>query len=277
MCRERHTGCCWPVNAVTTEAEARNGAAALRLAPLASRLVALLTLITLAPLMLLIGVAVLADSGLPVLFRQERIGLHGRRFWMLKFRKFHASIGEDTAPLTLPGDSRCTRVGRLLAKTKLDELPQLWNVTRGDMAIVGPRPEVPEFEDCFIGSWRELLTYRPGIFGPSQAMFHSEASLYPPGEPPQRFYREVLFPTKAALDLAYYPSRSILGDLRWVVVGILAVCGAGPERLQRSRRACRHAVSMPTPGEAKLRDRASGYAGLAGHAHGETSRQHIAE
>lgn len=242
-----------------------------------SRLLALITLVIVMPVMLVIGVVIIADSGLPVFFRQQRIGMHGRRFWMLKFRKFHASIGHDTAPLTMADDLRCTRIGRLLEKTKLDELPQLWNVILGDMAVVGPRPEVPEFEACFRGSWRQLLSYRPGIFGPSQAAFHSEASLYPPGQSPQRFYREVLFPTKAALDLAYYRRRSILGDLKWILRGILAVYGADPEQIERNGRTDQLSSGALAAVEGKLGRGAIGCVAVTGRVQGEAGSERGAE
>lgn len=215
--------------------ESGRGAAGACLVSIGSRVVALIALVILGPLMLIVATAIVVDSGFPVLFQQERIGVQGRRFWMFKFRKFHASVGRNTRPLTLVNDSRCTRIGRLLARTKLDELPQLWNVVRGDMAIVGPRPEVPDFADCFAGPWRALLDYRPGIFGPSQVLFHAEASCYPQDQPLRRFYCEVLFPAKAALDLAYYPTWSMVQDLCWVFRGILAVCGAETPLVRRYR------------------------------------------
>ncbi len=191
-----------------------------------NQIAALMMLIPILPLAILIVFAIVIDSGFPVFFSQERLGLHGRRFRMLKFRKFRATVGRNTSPLTLDEDSRFTRVGKFLAKTKLDELPQIWNVVRREMAFVGPRPEVPEFEACFEGAFHQVLDYRPGIFGPSQAASRAESALYPPDQDPQDFYRAVLFPAKAAFDLAYYPSRTTAGDLKWILRGILAVCGA---------------------------------------------------
>jgi lipopolysaccharide/colanic/teichoic acid biosynthesis glycosyltransferase len=191
---------------------------------LLNRLVALAALIVIMPVMIVLALAIVIDSGFPLFFSQERLGLHGQRFRMLKFRKFHSTIGRNTRPLTLTNDSRCTRVGKFLAKTKLDELPQLWNVVRGDMAVVGPRPEVIDFEECFEGPFRKVLDYRPGIFGPSQAAFRAESAFYPPDQNPQDFYRAVLFPAKAALDLAYFPNRTVLGDIKWVLLCIRAVC-----------------------------------------------------
>jgi lipopolysaccharide/colanic/teichoic acid biosynthesis glycosyltransferase len=242
-----------PQGVVVTDALARHPSRkAARLAPI-DRIVALASLILLLPLVISIAVAIVADSGFPVFFSQERLGLQGRRFWMLKFRKFHPDIGGDTRPLTLADDPRFTRVGRFLAKTKLDEVPQLWNVIRGDMAVVGPRPEVPEFEACFAGPLQQLLDYRPGIFGPSQSAFRSEAVLFTPDRHPQEFYRQVLFPAKAALDLAYYPTRTVFGDIRWVLRGILAVCRPGhamPVGLARSPGA-------PAPTVAKAASKAA--------------------
>jgi lipopolysaccharide/colanic/teichoic acid biosynthesis glycosyltransferase len=196
---------------------------------LLDRFVALMTLMLIMPLAIVVAIAIVIDSGFPVFFAQERLGLHGRRFWMLKFRKFPSNVGSSTRPLTLANDPRFTRVGKFLAKAKLDELPQLWNVVRGDMAIVGPRPEVPDFGGCFAGPFHRVLDYRPGIFGPSQTAFLAEGTFYPPDQDPQEFYREVLFPAKAALDLAYYPSRNIFRDIKWVLRGVLGVCGTDHE------------------------------------------------
>jgi lipopolysaccharide/colanic/teichoic acid biosynthesis glycosyltransferase len=184
-------------------------------------------LILIMPLAIAIAIAIVIDSGFPVFFSQERLGQHGQRFRMLKFRKFPSTVRENTGPLTLADDSRFTRVGKFLANAKLDELPQLWNVIRGHMVIVGPRPEVPNFEACFEGPFHKVLDYRPGIFGPSQAAFRAEGALYAPDQDPLDFYRSVLFPAKAALDLAYYPSRTVAGDIKWVLRCIRAVCGSG--------------------------------------------------
>jgi lipopolysaccharide/colanic/teichoic acid biosynthesis glycosyltransferase len=143
---------------------------------------------------------------------------------MYKFRKLDAR--RDTGfPLTLRDDARMTRVGRLLAQTKLDELPQLYNIIRGDMAVVGPRPESLAFADCFTEAARPVLDERPGIFGPSQVAFRDECAFYPAEGDAIAFYRETLFPAKAALDLEYYPRRTLLSDLRWVGRGVLAVLG----------------------------------------------------
>jgi lipopolysaccharide/colanic/teichoic acid biosynthesis glycosyltransferase len=186
---------------------------------------AFLGLIVLTPVMLLVALSIVVDTGFPILFSQDRLGQNGRRFRMYKFRKFPARGLSSTLPVTLANDSRFTRVGKFIEKTKLDEVPQLWNVLRGDMAIVGPRPEVPDFAECYRGPARRVLDYRPGIFGPGQALFRDEGTLYPPGGNPTEFYREVLFPAKASLDLSYYPSRSFIRDLKWIMRCLLAIAG----------------------------------------------------
>ncbi|WP_207485305.1 sugar transferase [Arenibaculum pallidiluteum] len=186
-------------------------------------LVALAGLVILAPLMLLIALAVRLETPGPALFSQIRIGREGRHFVLYKFRKFHCRTQAGDRPLTLRDDPRFTRLGRVLERTKLDELPQLWNVLRGDMSLVGPRPETLDFADCFQGPYRAVLDHTPGIFGPSQVACRHEATLYPEGCDPREFYRAFLFPMKARLDLAYYARRTVLSDLAWAWRGIWSV------------------------------------------------------
>ena len=143
----------------------------------------------------------------------------------MKFRKFRVKCGSHGLPLTLDNDPRMTVVGRILARTKLDELPQLINVLRGEMAIVGPRPESLDFVDCFTPANRNVLEFRPGIFGPSQSAFRNECAFYPADSDPTSFYRRVLFPIKMSVDLAYYPNRSLLSDFKWIFAGVLSVIG----------------------------------------------------
>lgn len=187
--------------------------------------VALLSLIVMAPLMLLIALAVLVECGRPVFFAQTRLGQGGRHFSIYKFRKFKTTQRQAGLPLTMHNDPRMSRVGRVLATTKLDELPQFYNILRGDMSLVGPRPESLEFAECFDNVQQAILEHRPGIFGPSQVAFRNEGTLYPYGLEPTKFYREVLFPAKAAVDLDYYCGRTLRSDIKWILVGVLAVAG----------------------------------------------------
>ncbi len=191
-------------------------------------LVAAVALVCLIPVILLIALFICAETGRPVFFSQTRLGRHGRHFKLYKFRKFGPAESVNGRGVTLRDDPRLTRFGRILERTKLDELPQLWNVLKGDMSLVGPRPESLRFADCFSDAYSPVLEYRPGIFGPSQAIFRDEGSLYQDSSDPEQFYREVLFPAKARLDLAYYPSRNALRDVAWIGRGVLAVAGRAP-------------------------------------------------
>lgn len=190
---------------------------------------ATLGLIVLSPVIVLVSIAIVAETGRPILFGQTRLGVDGRHFRMLKFRKFRPDTGNARLPLTMKGDARMTRVGRFLAISKLDEVPQLVNILRGEMAVVGPRPESLDLADCFTEATRPVLAHKPGIFGPSQWAFRNESALFPPDVDPVAFYRQTLFPAKARLDLAYYPGRTLASDVKWIVLCCLAILGVGSE------------------------------------------------
>ncbi len=177
------------------------------------------------PVLIPVIIAIKLDSAGPVFFSQPRLGQHGRLFRLYKFRKFRDGSGGRA--VTLKNDERMTRVGRFLERTKIDEVPQLWNVLKGDMAIVGPRPETLDFADCFQGGYRAVLDHRPGIFGPNQVYFRNEGALFPANADPHEFYVNVLFPAKARADLHYFPRRTLAQDALWVVRGLLAVFGVG--------------------------------------------------
>jgi lipopolysaccharide/colanic/teichoic acid biosynthesis glycosyltransferase len=182
-------------------------------------------LVFFAPLMICVTAAIFVESGRPIFFSQVRLGRRGRHFRMHKFRKFHEGECSAVHSLTMEDDPRLTRVGGFLRWTKLDELPQLWNVLKGDMSIVGPRPESLDFQDCFEGPYGLVLEHKPGIFGPSQVLFRNECSLYRGRADPEQFYRDVLFPLKARIDLAYFARRTLLRDIAWAIRGALAVFG----------------------------------------------------
>jgi lipopolysaccharide/colanic/teichoic acid biosynthesis glycosyltransferase len=177
----------------------------------------------LAPVMPIVTLAIWIESGRPILFSQLRLGQNGRPFRMYKFRKFGPDCGSDGCPLTVEGDCRLTMIGRVLAVSKLDELPQLWNVLRGDMSLVGPRPESLAFSDCYRNGFEKIHKHKPGIFGPCQVMFRHESKLYPAGVPVVEFYRQVLFPAKAEIDLAYFSRRTLVSDLGWILRGAWAI------------------------------------------------------
>jgi len=191
----------------------------------------------LSPLALIVVLAIWIESGRPILFSQLRLGQNGRPFRMYKFRKFRPDCDNHGCPLTMEQDGRLTTVGRILAASKLDELPQLWNVLRGDMSLVGPRPESLAFSDCYRNGFEKVHEHKPGIFGPCQVMFRHESKLYPAGVPVVEFYRQVLFPAKAEIDLAYFSRRTLASDLGWILraAGIIAVeCCTAFTRRDRS-------------------------------------------
>jgi len=173
----------------------------------------------LSPLALIVVLAIWIESGRPILFSQLRLGQNGRPFRMYKFRKFRPDCDNHGCPLTMEQDGRLTTVGRILAASKLDELPQLWNVVRGDMSLVGPRPESLAFADCFRNGFEKIHEHKPGLFGPCQVLFRHESKLYPAGAAATEFYRQVLFPAKAEVDLAYFSRRTLISDLGWILRG----------------------------------------------------------
>lgn len=180
-------------------------------------------LIVCLPIIVLICAAIKLDSRGPILFSQMRLGQKGKLFRIYKFRKFFHLTAPSDLPVTLEGDKRMTAVGRVLQKTKLDELPQLWNVLRGDMSIVGPRPEAVEFADCFAKGFEHVLDFKPGLLGPSQALFRDEAVLLGQHPDPAGFYREKIFDVKARVDLIYFNKANALLDLRWLMITLASV------------------------------------------------------
>jgi lipopolysaccharide/colanic/teichoic acid biosynthesis glycosyltransferase len=245
-----------PADPVAMHASAAGSSVRDQLRRLADILLASLALVLLAPVMSLVAVALLLESGRPVFFAQARLGQHGRPFRMLKFRKFPADCSGGS-PLTLAQDRRLTRVGKVLATTKLDELPQLFNVLKGDMALVGPRPESLAFGHCFEGAYRRVLEHKPGIVGPSQVMFRNENTLFLGKADPVDFYCRVVFPAKARLDLAYYPRRSLARDFLWLLRGAMAVAGTGP-RGRRDAMVLEESASIAGPQVERLRRRRRG-------------------
>ena len=172
----------------------------------------LLALLVLSPLLVATSLAIALESGRPVLFRQIRLGLHGREFGMFKFRsmvKDAASIGPY---FTSTNDPRITRVGRLIRRTSVDELPQILNVLRGDMSLVGPRPDVPAQRGLYSDAdWAQRCSVRPGITGLAQALLRSEGS---EGE-------------RLALDLRYTREANVWFDLKIMVWTLGRLTGKG--------------------------------------------------
>jgi hypothetical protein len=122
--------------------------------------------------------------------------------------------------VTVSGDARMTRLGRFLERSKFDEIPQLWNILKGEMSFVGPRPETLRFKDLFQGEFARVHDFVPGIFGPNQVAFRNESTMYPPDRNPEDFYREELFPKKARQDIAYFSQATAFSDVLWILRGL---------------------------------------------------------
>jgi lipopolysaccharide/colanic/teichoic acid biosynthesis glycosyltransferase len=186
--------------------------------------------IVLAPILAMIAVLVRIDSTGPVLFGCERVGFGGRVFRMLKFRKMHHLA--SGAQLTTHADHRFTRAGRWLAKLKADELPQLWNVVRGEMSLVGPRPESPDFVDHFPDDFAEVTRVRPGIVGLSQLAFAEESRILDSGDPVGHYVGRIL-PQKLSMDRLYAERWSLRLDLQIVFWSVAAVLLRRPVAVDR--------------------------------------------
>lgn len=186
-------------------------------------LVSAVALLLLSPILVAIGFAVGLDSGLPILFRQKRVGRGFRQFAILKFRTMRVQVGGPA--ITVAGDARVTRVGRLLRATKLDELPQFWNVLIGDMSLVGPRPEVPEYVNMFHDRYARILEVRPGITDIASVRFRDEEKLLAGAEPVREYVQNVL-PLKLDLADEYVRTRSLRLDCHILFQTLLAVLRA---------------------------------------------------
>lgn len=183
-----------------------------------------LGLLLLAPLMLVVALAIKLDSRGPVMFRQERVGRHGKRFRIHKFRTMtHDTQGRGPL-ITVGGDARITRVGGWLRRAKLDELPQLIDVFKGDMSIVGPRPEVPKYVALYPPALKDkVLSVRPGITDPVSLRFIDESALLARAADPEREYIEVVMPQKLAAAVAYAEHASIASDMRVIAQTLRAL------------------------------------------------------
>jgi lipopolysaccharide/colanic/teichoic acid biosynthesis glycosyltransferase len=180
--------------------------------------VSLAALVLLAPLLLLLAVWIKLDSPGPVFFRQERVGLHGRPFRIHKFRTMVADAPARGPQITVGRDPRITRAGAFLRARRLDELPQLIDVLRGAMSLVGPRPEVPHYAALIPAELRaQVWSVRPGITDPVSLKFADESAVLAAQADPERHYVEVLLPAKAREAAAYAAQATLWSDLRLIV------------------------------------------------------------
>jgi lipopolysaccharide/colanic/teichoic acid biosynthesis glycosyltransferase len=178
-----------------------------------------------APILACAAVLTKLTSPGPILFRQKRVGQHCRHFTLFKFRTM--TVAADGPLITASNDDRITPVGRILRKTKIDELPGLWNVLRGDMSFVGPRPEVPEYVDTQDPQWQEILEARPGITDPVTLRLRSEETLLADVDDKERFYSDILQPYKLRGYIDFVRAKSLRTDLRIIGRTLKAVVFPG--------------------------------------------------
>jgi lipopolysaccharide/colanic/teichoic acid biosynthesis glycosyltransferase len=185
--------------------------------------VALLGLIALLPVFALVAILVKLDSPGPVFFRQERVGRGFRPFFILKFRTMVEDAAQRGKLITAGADPRITRVGNVLRRTKVDELPQLINVLKGDMSLVGPRPEVPRYVEMFRGDYEEILKVRPGITDLASIQYRDEAAVLAAAKDPEHEYITRVLPEKIQLAKQYIPRASFVFDLELILRTLLRV------------------------------------------------------
>ena len=180
------------------------------------KLMSLLGLVVLSPMLLVVACLIrLKMPGGSVLFKQKRVGQHGRLFTVYKFRSMTVA-GEGKTSIAAAEESRITPLGDKLRRYKLDELPELWNVLKGDMSFVGPRPDVPGYADKLKGEDRNILKLKPGITGPASLKYRNEEELLSNVSDPIAYNNEVIYPDKIKLNLYYYYHYSFVKDIQMI-------------------------------------------------------------
>mgnify|MGYP000309486304 CR=1 FL=1 len=175
---------------------------------------AILGLTILSPVLIILSLIIITSPG-TVLYSQKRVGRQGRLFTLYKFRTMiHNADTMSGGSITVGNDDRITAIGKLLRRWKLDELPTLWNVLKGDMSFVGPRPDVPGYADKLVGESRRILEIRPGITGPATLKYSNEEKLLADVDNSKKYNDEVIFPDKVKINLEYMDNWSFWIDIK---------------------------------------------------------------
>ncbi|WP_026885798.1 sugar transferase [Clostridium beijerinckii] len=182
-----------------------------------------LGLIVLSPILIVIAIRIKTDSDGPVFFKQIRIGEKNKEFEILKFRTMVVDAEKLGRQITVGNDSRITKIGAFLRKYKLDELPQLINVFKGDMSLVGPRPEVPRYVKMYNEEQRRVLEVKPGITDLASIRYRDENDLLGEAENPDDFYINTIMPDKLALNLEYINKNNIFLDI-YIILKTIVKC-----------------------------------------------------
>jgi len=178
-------------------------------------------LLILLPFFPFVAILIKLDSSGPIFFRQERIGKDFSRFTIYKFRTMTANADKKGALITAGGDNRITKVGGFLRRYKIDELPQLYNVLRGDMSFVGPRPEVSQYVQLFETEYRKLLTVRPGITDLASLRYSNEEAILSKSKALEEVYISTILPEKIKLSSHYIDNHTLLTDLKLILMTVL--------------------------------------------------------
>ena len=181
-------------------------------------------IVILFPLIVIVSILIKLTSKGPVLFKQVRVTKNGRLFKIYKFRTMREN-NEGNKQITVGNDSRITGVGHILRKTKLDELPQLFNVLKGEMSLVGPRPEVPKYVELYTEEQREILKVSAGITDYASIYFSNESELLGEAENPEEFYIKKIMPYKIELNKKYIKEIGIVTDIKLIILTILKILG----------------------------------------------------
>jgi lipopolysaccharide/colanic/teichoic acid biosynthesis glycosyltransferase len=179
-------------------------------------IIAFLGGLVLLPLFGILSLVIILDSRGPVFFRPQRVGKSGKRFRMVKFRTMTADAASQGPPITVRTDRRITRVGAFLRKTKLDELPQLFNILFGDMGFVGPRPEDPSIAEKYPQPLMGIFRFRPGITSPASMAFRAEEEMIPRDRWESVYFGEIL-PKKVEADVAYMEKKTVWSDFQVII------------------------------------------------------------
>ena len=182
-------------------------------------LVSLIGLILLSLVLVVIAISIKLGSKGPVLFSQKRVGKDGKVFTLVKFRSMMVNQNSNNT-ITSKGDDRITKIGAFLRRYKLDELPELWNVLKGEMSLVGPRPDVSGYADKLKGKDRKILTLRPGITGTASLKYANEEEILAAQDDAQKYNDEVIFPDKVKVNLEYYENQTIWLDIKIIFATI---------------------------------------------------------
>ena len=184
-------------------------------------LLSIFAIFLLFPFFLLVSFLIVIDSGFAIFFLQKRIGRDAKEFNIIKFRTMKKN--NENITITVSDDSRITRIGKYLRKTKIDELPEILNVLFGQMSFVGPRPDVKGYADKLKGANRKILALRPGITGPASLKYYNEEYILSQKSNPKKYNDEVIFPDKVKINMDYFHNRSFFLDLKIIFATIFRI------------------------------------------------------